>query len=763
MELPGLNYNARITIDDLEHNERVYAEQFAERTRAVTGQYDSGVASHGIVSRYDPAGAGDTTYPLYVSRNETDPMRIDVQAGAAFCPNGSWVTLTSAAVALELPRQEVGQTSVVLLEYVVVPNTETNDLTRYNTIEATQFRLADETSTNPATPTRLKLVSLADWQDNQVFTPERRANLVLLGAVSVTTADNPAGKQATVDLTRTNIPENRPWFSPVDVTHRSQLGTGSSAVPHSLGLNDLSQGNLTLYQQLMAQGVCLGRDQDVPGVPGRLCIETLTGSRVETDTNGSVTGAVSTNYIRLTRFPVRLVGCYSIQDPDNELLVDVLPGTNLLVLATAEVIPSAGARLYYSTVDAGEPLVDSLVNDELHVQQVAESDELLVAGGRGHTQVEPSFIDQFSNRRARISLGTAAPIPKRHTVLADVNGQLTFTPQHLMCSTRLDDLASGVFQFENQLAGAAPLRVGLTGVTLGASTQVVFRLTGTDLAGAVVTEDVTFDFSNYVAPVVGGTAEVAENWQVTNTVFVTATSITVVSRTADGPGSAVAVYGDLDPIRTDAIRDACPLADILWDGARISQVRDARPVSRDLHVPSDTTPLDVGLQSMVAVLSAVGTTGLSRLFAEDLRDPHWFRLDNPLRFWMWRDGLVSEPLPNQPLVESSGLGTGQDIWVSRAVRLQPGASRLIHAVLMGKGTDRDRLNGLDGTLPNLEYRWSSSTDPTVWTGWAPAVPLADANGANFRVSVTDDLAFKIQFRVKGTVVGIGALQYESIP
>ncbi len=61
-------------------------------------------------------------------------------------------------------------------------------------------------------------------------------------------------------------------------------------MPHSLGLNDLSQGELTLYDQMLSHGMVLGLDADIPGVPGELCLETVTTTRVKIDNDGSKTG-----------------------------------------------------------------------------------------------------------------------------------------------------------------------------------------------------------------------------------------------------------------------------------------------------------------------------------------------------------------------------------------------------------------------------------------------------------------------------------------
>jgi hypothetical protein len=748
--LPGLNYGTPVTIDDLGYLESVYTDEFRHRLLATIGNYRSSGAAFGILSAADPVNAADTSEPFYVQQNANDPMRIDVYPGVCFTESGMRVELPASIGSVEMARTTIGAQNVVFVEHAVVQDDDTLTRTRYNTTEARRTKLAEPTSTDPLDKTRLSVASLADWQNTTLFSPTRLADIVVIAYVTVATADNTAGQQVVVDLTRNNLTENRPWFSPVDMAHRAWVGTGSEDTPHNLGLNDLSQGDLTLYDQLINYGMVVGRDQDVPGVPGGLCFETITPIRVKTDLNGSVTGMVSQLYVQLTRFPVRLVGCYSLDDPTNEIIAELIPNSNVLLLSPDDTIPVNGARLLYTTVEAGEPLPDSLVNDEVHVRQPNTAYELLVSGGSGHDEIQPKFIDQFSNARARISLGGAPGIPKLYRIVADADGALLQTPQHLLCATKLDELGTSVFTFETSMLGNARLRVGLQSVDLSAATVVTLRLTGTDTTGNTITEDVTFDFANYSSPVIGTCEENSRNFIVTGTVFATATTLQVITRTSDGPNTAVSVYADLDPMLTDALRDACPLVEAMWDGGRVCRIQDVRPISSRVEVPTRTTPVELATQAILATLTAAASTGTVELLGDDLRDPHWFRLDDPLRFLKYNDGLRSAGRPLQALSESAGLGLTQDRYVSRAVPLAPGAGRSVHVSLFG----RDARQWF-----NLEYRWSTTGNPLVWTSWTEAVAMPGGNGANFRIPITDDFAFKFQLRVKGTIVGIAAVQF----
>lgn len=749
-KLPGLNYGAPLGVSDLEHLEGVYTDEFIRRTLAVIASYRTAGGAHGVLAENDPTGASASTDPLFVARNTVDGMRVDVSAGSVITPSGMVAYLNAAVSSVEMVNQAVGQTNVVFLEYAVVEDDDTRVKNRFNVDAAKRNVRTNDTEADPLLPRTLGVASLQDFQDVNLFPPERIADLVPLAYVSITSTTTSPFKQVTVDLSRTTYTTNRPWFSPVDIEHRSQRGTGASTVPHALGLNDLSQGSLTLYSQLVSGGMVVGRDLDAPGVPGSLCLEIVTPARLEVDTTGSVTGAVSQNYVTLTRFPVRLLGAYSLADPDNEIAVELMPHSNILLIHEDDAIPSGGFRLQYSTVQGGEPLSGSLINDEVQFRQPT-TNELVISGGQGHTELTPNFTDEFSNQRAQISLGTAAAIPKRYRIFADASGSLLHTPQHLLCATRLDDIGTSVFAFASSMLGVGRLRVGLQDVVLNASTEVTIRLTGTDNQGATVTEDVTFDFSNYETPALGQCVENPKNFQITGTAFVSAISLQVLTRTADGPNTAVCVYAEVNPLQTEALRDACPLAEVFWDGSGICRIQDIRPISVRVEQPTRTPMMKAAGQAALA--AHPGNSGLTELISEDLRDPFKLKLLDPARLFKLNDGLRSESLPAGIGIESGGAGLDEDIYTTQALRVLPGSAKRVRVTLLGQDVQRDLLVGNDGILPNVEYRSSATTGPATWTAWTALTAIPDNNGAAYEFGLAADV-FKVQLRVKGSVTGL---------
>lgn len=761
LKLPGLNYNTPITIDDLEHLERTYTEEFAGRTLAIIGAYRAAGASFGIFAADDPSLAGDVDAPLFVEENDGDPLTVDVYPGMALTESGMLIHLLAKVTAVAMVHTEVGQQNVVFLEYAVMPDPDTVVRTRFTGSESRQLIRTPDYNADPGEPSTLRVASMTDWQNSLLFPPDRKRNIVPVAFITISTSTNSLGREVAVDLSNTTLTVNRPWFSPVDIEHRSNVGTGSSSVPHNLGLNDLAQGSLTLYQQFLPHGVVLGRDHDAPGVPGDVAYEIVTPSRVETDTDGSVTGAVSQRYVQLTRYPTRLLGAYGIDDPTNEMLVDLLPHTNLLTIHSAEGLPVNGFRVQYSVVDAGEPLPSSLINNEVHFRQPISTREMVIAAGKGVTQLSPKFTDSFSNIRAKVEIGGAPAIPKNFQFVANEDGEIVQIPQNLLCSTKLDDIGEAVFNIETTMLGAAKIRLGLFNATLTASTVVSVRLTGIDTTGQSVTEDLRFDISNYELPVVPSNEENSKNWQISETVFATLTSIIILDRIADGPQAAICVMADLDPLIADAIRDACPLAEAFWNGEAIARVRDVRPVVVSLAPPTNTNPVKLVGQAVMAAFAAQNAVDIREVLSEDMRDPRRLKLSDPLRFDKFRDGLESTILPEQPEDEAAAQGLDQDIYVSQALRLAPGVLQL-HIALLGNDANRNRMMDNDGIAPHLEYRYAQTTDSDNWSPWNALTPRAAANGTNYllRLSVPD--VFKLQLRVKGSVIGLIATQFTSI-
>ncbi len=233
-KLPGLNYETPLTINDLSHLEEVYTDEFVRRLQAVMASYRAAGASFGILSEFEPIEASASSDPLFVEQNAVDGMTVDVYPGTAAAENGMLTLLTAKVESLEMVNQTVGQQNVVFVEYVIISDDDTRVKTRFNSWEARQVKRAPDTSTDPLALRTLQVASMEDWLDNTLFPPDRRKGITPIALINIISKTTTPFKEVEVDLARTTLTTNRPWFSPVDNTHRSLVGTGSGTVPHDL-------------------------------------------------------------------------------------------------------------------------------------------------------------------------------------------------------------------------------------------------------------------------------------------------------------------------------------------------------------------------------------------------------------------------------------------------------------------------------------------------------------------------------------------------
>ena len=164
----------------------------------------------------------------------------------------------------------------------------------------------------------------------------------------------------------------------VDIYHRSQIGSGlvSSTNPHGTGLNDLSVGNITFYQQLLNHGLRSGHAIE-------LVIETnnldLTRTLIEA-------GAVNFTQLKGLDTAIRLKNVEMVEllieeRGSNQFQKDLEAHDALLSLAITSgdiriftLVEGAGywdPGLWNAFVDANEvSMLQSYLQDELHALQI---------------------------------------------------------------------------------------------------------------------------------------------------------------------------------------------------------------------------------------------------------------------------------------------------------------------------------------------------------------------------------------------------------
>lgn len=566
-QLPGVNFQAPLSTDDLEFFQTSNSDEIQERTRlSMRGEF-------GIFDTVDPRDISTTELgrPLNVLPS-SNPLRVDINAGTAVTEYGNWVRLENKIFLFEMASTAVGAVNVVYIEYAREEG-EDRRVNKFNVDVAVRNQ-------RPASNEDVIAVdTIGNFLNPQLFPPSRREDIVVLAVVTVAQLED-SSLDLVIDLTDSNFSFVRPWFSSVDIRHRNMVGTAdpTDTNPHGTGLNDLAAGKLTLYQQTLPHGIVLSKDVSVSKMPGAKFTETIQAASFQVDATGDITGksalygGAGAQYANLQHFVVRLGSVYETGFPAIQLAADFVPGESILVLPANEVIPDNGVTIEYLASLAGEAPVDPATNDLTFLQP--GDGELIVTDGIAVTSIASPLI----------SLDGSGPIPRDFRIFVDGEGRLLKSPQILLSPVKLDALV-GATDIAVSMQGDAPIEIGLTRAANVLGMEVVIRLDGTDTDDQPQTEDLIFQFGEYSDTAIPAASENQQQFARSSQLFRTLETIEVVSRTNDGNDSTIIVYADQEAHVSPSFNELCPLADVFWDGLAVDEVRDARPVSVDLHLP----------------------------------------------------------------------------------------------------------------------------------------------------------------------------------
>lgn len=302
--LAGINRDVPQTADLLTFLDGIIEDAILARFKLVAaiGQAEG---SWGIVASSDPReeDGSDSTAPLIVTADDGTYTSVNVYPGAIVCEAGLIAEVT-ANLAVALAATAEGDQNVVYIEYL-------NEETDLRPVRSRTYAVAAKRTTKAASE-MVKVLSLEDYNDIDATTMRR---VVPLAVVTVQ-KDTDGALQAVVDMTTAILSTNRPWFSPVDMYHRNQIGSGTPTVnnPHGMTANDFQvAGDLSLYQALIGRGLVIAPSASLAGVPGTACTETIPRTRWEYDADGSITGTVGHYYCTLLGYPLALGAC-ELQD-----------------------------------------------------------------------------------------------------------------------------------------------------------------------------------------------------------------------------------------------------------------------------------------------------------------------------------------------------------------------------------------------------------------------------------------------------------------
>jgi len=568
--IEGLNYDSKLSVDDLSFQGDTVERELLDRTRIVFGAESLTVPRFGVIDAVDPRTVTESeiTRSLIVYTSTTNALQINIAPGTAVTPNGAIVRNPALLENLDLAQTNANDINIVFIENTIVDGGPIRK-TRFNTDQATR-RLLDDTV--------IRVALLANFNNATTFPPIRLANIVVLAVVVVVSTTS--GNEIQIDYTNLTYDFNRPWYSPVDIEHRMMIGAGTptSSNIHGITFGDLVSGSLTIFDQMLQTGGVLARDDALKGIPGTTCVETITAARILTDTAGTVTakgrfGGAGATYIVLSKYPVHISAFYQSSHKGRAIAWEHIPGTRIVILPAPETF-TVDSIVKYNEVFALEPPSQVVSNNITFGQPQSITSELIITGGQQlTTMVDPS-----------IDFDGSGSFPVVYTVYAKADGTLLRAPQPIQTSIVLEDIGITATTITANFTGPAKLRIGLANANAGSTMSITIQLTGTDDGGNVIIEDITFSGTTWVQPTIPG-SESASQFVYTTNLYLTLTEIQVINRTADGPGSLVQFWSEIETETTLVANRMARAALVYWDGMAISKIMDARDIHKNIPPP----------------------------------------------------------------------------------------------------------------------------------------------------------------------------------
>ena len=619
-----LNHRLPQTADRLTEYEAGVEEELRRRLQ-LTG-------ANGIVSVTGKDVDNDTA-ACALTVNATDANAFDVALGTVVFANGEFVEVSSTSLLAIPVDTAITDGQVVRLQYGEVDD---------GPLEANPYySFAALPKRRKKTPAEMLVVETVTAYNAQ--TADIKALSVVLGVLRYSTG------ALETDNGRDTYTWSRPWFSPVDTTHRSYLGTGlvGPTNPHGMSANDLSVGNFSMWQALVGPPACvIARPTGWGRFPGTVCAETVRSGAFATDLSGFITGKAGAYYQPLGFWPDRLLSARRSSDGIN--VAAWIPKGRNIIAVFDPVFMGVPQNLYlhYTRVDAGA-LPGSFAGLSAFDVTNPNENEILVAGG--------NFFSTLNN--TRVLFTDVGLIAMKFDIMVDGAGKAYKNPDVIYCNTALDTLGASPVPFTIQPRAPSRLRFGISNYNV-AFVSLQFLVSGKDEAGGVVSETVTFTGP---APIPAGTSFDEENFQrmFSENIYAEVTQVQVIVRNGDGPNTTLTVFAEGSPERPGT-QDDLLLATVQWTGSQVTAAYSSDPdtaIDRRLVTRGGGTK---GLSTLGGLLnqpmlvdSVLGylppTTTNWATIAEDFNDSMWMEYPNKYQ---------TTPTPNQRPVELMGASLG---------------------------------------------------------------------------------------------------------
>ncbi len=724
-DLAGCNYNVPVGNEDMVFEQGVYRDEFLERMRLVFGNPDYiSDASWGIVAETDPSTVTtSSTEPLVVTTSE---LTINVRAGIVVTKTGHRVVLPLGVTGKGVSSTDMDAQNVVTLKFFTTDPLEENT----NLYGDPTFR----TRVEPDEVDRVVVYTLAEWN---ALTAAQKNDHVALAIVTVQT--DPATSDKILSVTHSNSSYSwlRPWFSPVDVKHRAQVGSGtvSETNPHGVSFNELTVGNFTLPMLTSHTGMVISQDKSVAGIPGEVCTISVPSGLLKIDASGTITGAAGSQYIDLGFYPQTLGAVY---DGTGKLYPFRIRATSTIIFNPWYHVPaSTDVTVLATKVTALMPPAGSTVTD-FKAGSLGSYDAVVASG--------KIYVYSMSITTEDKTSSDAGPFPLKYGYYF-ANGKVVKSPQVLLCKTLLTSITgSGVTPTITQFGRGYAL-VGMVDAAAGSSLSVKVRVKGTAADGTAIEEVLTFG-STWAQTTLPNCSTYSAQFQRGTSMFKTITNVSLDESLNAGANAAIQLWVAMDPVTTPELSYAAMIADGQWDGTKLCQIIDQRTVEVDFK-RSTLDSRDLSIADFSRYVLRYGEPGDWPLdtYFEDFRRPvyHSLGIGQGSNF-----GLVT--LNPDDLRGSNRTKEGlHGIYESRALGFYEWPAKILvgfSPVLIGP----DRKAAL------TSFQWSAMNGSGVWTSWASADSTAYGNTYVITSAPSDGVAFRVRVRGEG-IIGMAILNW----
>ena len=589
----GLTFKTLVGFDDIQKQFNLVIDRQKETIKLLmNGNFGiiSSVATNSSSSPLYPTISGNTLY---------------VTGGNIVTKNGDYANLDSFSITVPYIEED----TIVLYVYEQVGSSEKR-VTNNGDVAPIWF---EQNST-------LKSIKFLTSQEYNSLVSSIKNSSICICILKPTTSS------ISLDITQDSYSYNRPLFSPCDVAHRNEIGTGSSSVPHSIGINDLTSSNLTLYEQLLSRGIIVSKDTGICGIPGKLY-----------EYQGNVSQDTTYGYhIKLECFP-NAIGSALLEDGTN-VSCHLLRGTNIVIL-DEELSIGTVVILHTVITSALMPPNPNGLGEDMTFNTPSSTDVIITQG------MQTSVSD------STVSFSDCGNIPRKYEVVFSSDGKLHKEPDILGYSSQIANLSKS---YNEEFTIPVQVQIALS-CSIQEDEIITFTVTGEN-NGTTIEEKVVFNYSTYTKNVT--TLEEPLSMARTANYFTKVTSIYTDS-TNNGTCTVYAIANRALDRRTR-------VAMIEWDGDSINSatIKDIRPISTTIVDPFSINECVECAKSLLASLNLYdiksGNSKNHLIFADDFRCPQY--LDTNSTNWRTTPDGMNFPIIPSSVFDSS---TYSDCYRSR--------------------------------------------------------------------------------------------------